>query len=56
MSIAYRMRPIGDLWYDHCGHCSPCWVEVRAIQRVQGAATSGSSDARQDVADLVRRA
>ena len=35
IELAHRLRPIGDPWYDHCGHCSPCWVEMRAIQHAQ---------------------
>jgi hypothetical protein len=40
IELAYRMRPIDDPGYDHLSHCSPCWVEVRAIQRAQGSETS----------------
>jgi hypothetical protein len=40
IELAYRMRPIDDPGYDHCSQCSPCWVELRAIQRAQGSETS----------------
>jgi hypothetical protein len=33
VELAGRVRPIGDVWYDHLGCCSPCWVDLRAIQR-----------------------
>ncbi len=40
IELAYRMRPIDDPGYDHCSQCSPCWVELRAIQRAHGSETS----------------
>lgn len=34
--LASRVRPIGDVWYDHLWCCSPCWRDMRALQRLMG--------------------
>src|SRR3954453_23255294 len=32
VALARRQRPIEDPAYDHLSKCSPCYVEVRALQ------------------------
>jgi len=34
--LATRQRPIGDPAYVHLTRCSPCYREVRAIQKQRG--------------------
>ena len=34
--LARRERPIGDPAYNHFGRCSPCYIELLAVQREAG--------------------
>jgi hypothetical protein len=42
-ALAKRQRPVGDPLYDHLTECSPCFIEVRALQRISVRSTSPSS-------------
>jgi hypothetical protein len=37
MALSRRARPIGDGAYEHLTRCSPCYVEVRAMQQTARA-------------------
>ena len=39
LALAKRQRPVGDPLYDHLTECSPCFVEVRALQRTSVRST-----------------
>lgn len=43
LALAKRQRPIGDPLYDHLTECSPCFIEVRALQRISVRSTPPSS-------------
>src|ERR671913_229273 len=52
--LARRELPIGDPAYDHFAKCSPCYVELRAIQ--QRDATAAAAAARRRRQQLVAAA
>lgn len=42
LALAKRQRPVGDPLYDHLTECSPCFVEVRTLQRTSVSSTRPS--------------
>lgn len=42
-ALARRQRPVGDPLYDHLAECSPCFTEVRALQRAMASSNLRSN-------------